>query len=228
MELLALNAMDLDHTDFGGHSDADMLEVGNGGLTETQERTHFALWAAMKSPLLIGTDLMKIKPSSLAILKSRRLIQFNQDPVYGKPAKPFKWDGVFKRFDPPTFWSGRFSDGVFSDGVMVFLINHSPEAGTMKFNYADSPDLSAGAPHKPYHVVDAWTGRTYGCFSTGLEVSGIRSQRHGRCLILREGCSRGQPRSPRGRQDHDGLFTDVREGLGRRAVFVEPQIKIEG
>src|SRR5882724_2509371 len=108
MDLLALNAMDLGHTDFGGHSDADMLEVGNGGLTEPQERTHFALWAAMKSPLLIGTDLIKIKPSSLAILKSRPLIEFNQDPVYGKPARPFKWDGVYKKYVPPSYWSGRF------------------------------------------------------------------------------------------------------------------------
>jgi len=221
MELLALNAMDLDHTDFGGHSDADMLEVGNGGLTETQERTHFALWAAMKSPLLIGTDLIKIKPSSLAILKSRRLIQFNQDPVYGKPAKPFKWDGVFKRFDPPTFWSGRFSDG-----VMVFLINHSPEAGTMKFNYADSPDLSAGAPHKPYHIVDAWTGRTYGCFGTGLEVSGIRSNDTA-VLILREGCSRGPPQSPEaGKITMD--YSPTFEKVWAQGNLVEPQIKIEG
>ena len=34
--------------------DADMLEVGNNGLTLSEQRSHFALWAAVKSPLLIG------------------------------------------------------------------------------------------------------------------------------------------------------------------------------
>jgi alpha-galactosidase len=217
MELLALNAMDLDHTDFGGHSDADMLEVGNGGLTEQQERTHFALWAAMKSPLLIGTDLIKIKLSSLAILKSRRLILFNQDTVYGKPAKPFKWDGVFNRAKPPQYWSGRSSDG-----VMVLLFNHSPQPGMMSFNYAESPDLSKD---KPYHIVDGWTGKTYGCFSTGLEVSGIRSNDTA-VLILREGCSRGPPRSPEpGRIEVD--YSPTFEKIWSESAIVDSQISLE-
>jgi len=217
MELLSLNAMDLEHTDFGGHSDADMLEVGNGGLTEQQERTHFALWAAMKSPMLIGTALIKTKPSSLATLKSRRLILSNQDTVYGKPAKPFKWDGVFKRFDPPQYWSGRSSDG-----VMVLLFNHSPQAGTMSFTYTESPDL---LKDKPYHVVDGWTGKTYGCFSTGLEVSGIRSNDTA-VFILREGCAKGPPRSPEpGKITVD--YSPTFEKIWSESTFVDSQISFE-
>jgi alpha-galactosidase len=34
-----------------------MLEVGNGGLTLEEEKTHFALWAISKAPLIIGCDL---------------------------------------------------------------------------------------------------------------------------------------------------------------------------
>jgi alpha-galactosidase len=38
-----------------GHwNDPDMLEVGNGGMTTTEYRTHFSLWAMMSAPLLIG------------------------------------------------------------------------------------------------------------------------------------------------------------------------------
>lgn len=44
-------------TDFWGHSDYDMLEVGNGNLTLEENRSHFALWAALKSPLIIGTPV---------------------------------------------------------------------------------------------------------------------------------------------------------------------------
>jgi len=34
-------------------------QVGNQPLSLPEQRAHFALWALMKSPLLIGTDLVK-------------------------------------------------------------------------------------------------------------------------------------------------------------------------
>ena len=40
----------------GGWNDPDMLEVGNGGLTHEEEKTHFAMWALAKAPLIIGCD----------------------------------------------------------------------------------------------------------------------------------------------------------------------------
>ncbi|EFN51877.1 hypothetical protein CHLNCDRAFT_8622, partial [Chlorella variabilis] len=67
----------------GGWNDPDMLEVGSGALTLQDQRSHFALWAAVKSPLIIGTDLRRvaISPESLAILKNRDIIAVNQDPL---------------------------------------------------------------------------------------------------------------------------------------------------
>ena len=46
-------------------NDPDMLEVGNGGMTETEYLTHFTLWSMMTAPLLIGTDLRKATPETL-------------------------------------------------------------------------------------------------------------------------------------------------------------------
>lgn len=48
------------YVDFWGHPDPDMLEVGNGALTLEENRAHFALWAIMKSPLIIGTAVCGI------------------------------------------------------------------------------------------------------------------------------------------------------------------------
>lgn len=45
-------------------------EIGNGGLSENEERAHMGLWALAKSPIILGTDLTKIKSSSLAIIKN--------------------------------------------------------------------------------------------------------------------------------------------------------------
>lgn len=54
-----------------------MLEVGNGGMTVDEEKTHFALWALAKAPLIIGCDLMTIRAESLAILKNKAIIEVN-------------------------------------------------------------------------------------------------------------------------------------------------------
>ena len=90
--------------DFGGHNDPDMLEVGNGDLTVEETRSHFALWAIMKSPLLIGTDLTNLSQTNIDILQNKYLLAFNQDPVYGKPAAPYKWgvnpDWTFNATNP--------------------------------------------------------------------------------------------------------------------------------
>lgn len=65
-----------------GHwNDADMLEVGNGGMTITEEKTHFALWCIAKSPLIMGNDLVNIRKESLDILKNSEIIAMNQDPL---------------------------------------------------------------------------------------------------------------------------------------------------
>ncbi|GHF57539.1 NPCBM/NEW2 domain-containing protein [Streptomyces thermodiastaticus] len=65
-----------------GHwNDPDMLEVGNGGMTDTEYRTHFSMWAVMAAPLLIGTDLRKATPETLDILGNREVIAVDQDPL---------------------------------------------------------------------------------------------------------------------------------------------------
>uniref|UniRef100_UPI0018D1C390 NPCBM/NEW2 domain-containing protein n=1 Tax=Streptomyces clavuligerus TaxID=1901 RepID=UPI0018D1C390 len=65
-----------------GHwNDPDMLEVGNGGMTDTEYRSHFSLWSVMAAPLLIGTDLRKATPGTLDILADREVIAVDQDPL---------------------------------------------------------------------------------------------------------------------------------------------------
>lgn len=65
----------------GAWNDPDMLEIGNGGMTLEQEKSHFALWAVAKSPLLLGCDLDKITDEQLAIISNQELIDLNQDKL---------------------------------------------------------------------------------------------------------------------------------------------------
>jgi alpha-galactosidase len=65
----------------GAWNDPDMLEVGNGGMTDTEYKTHFSLWAEMASPLLIGTDLRKATAETLAIYSNKDVIAVDQDKL---------------------------------------------------------------------------------------------------------------------------------------------------
>ncbi|MFE7358970.1 NPCBM/NEW2 domain-containing protein [Streptomyces sp. NPDC057543] len=65
-----------------GHwNDPDMLEVGNGGMTDTEYRTHFSMWSVMAAPLLIGSDLRKASPETFEILSNHEVIAVDQDPL---------------------------------------------------------------------------------------------------------------------------------------------------
>ena len=69
----------IEHSGPGHWNDPDMLQIGNNGMTPTEEETHFSLWAFAKGPLIMGNDLQNIRPESLAILKNTEIIAVNQD-----------------------------------------------------------------------------------------------------------------------------------------------------
>ena len=58
-----------------------MLEVGNGGLTLAESRSHFSLWALLAAPLMAGNDVATMKPEIRDILLNREVIAVNQDPL---------------------------------------------------------------------------------------------------------------------------------------------------
>eukprot|EP00040_Diaphanoeca_grandis_P029876 m.175804 g.175804 ORF g.175804 m.175804 type:complete len:713 (-) comp31831_c0_seq2:101-2239(-) len=71
----------------GFWNDLDMLELGNGVFDADQSpffaaqaRTHYSLWCVMKAVMLLGCDLTKVGPETLAIIKNTNAISINQDP----------------------------------------------------------------------------------------------------------------------------------------------------
>jgi alpha-galactosidase len=63
----------------GGWNDPDMLEVGNGGMTQTEDRTEFSLWAEMAAPLLAGNNLTAMSAATLVTLTNPDLVAVDQD-----------------------------------------------------------------------------------------------------------------------------------------------------
>ena len=55
--VININVAHLSANNYWSHNDMDMMEIGNGNYTIEEELTHFATWAFMKSPILLGTDV---------------------------------------------------------------------------------------------------------------------------------------------------------------------------
>ena len=60
---------------------AFQLIIGNFGLSYEQCKTQMAMWAIFAAPLLMSVDLRTIKPDYKAILKNKKIIAVNQDPL---------------------------------------------------------------------------------------------------------------------------------------------------
>ncbi|MFC9331025.1 alpha-galactosidase [Kitasatospora sp. NPDC057015] len=63
----------------GQWNDPDMLEVGNGGMTDAEYRSHFSLWAQLAAPLIMGNDVSAATTATLAILGRSDVIAVDQD-----------------------------------------------------------------------------------------------------------------------------------------------------
>jgi alpha-galactosidase len=75
-----------DYATVGHWNDPDMLEVGNGGMTADEYRTHMSLWALLRAPLIAGNDLRTMNDETKSILMNADVVAIDQDPV-GLPVK---------------------------------------------------------------------------------------------------------------------------------------------
>lgn len=88
----------------------DMLQVGNVGLTPTEQISHFSLWCIAGAPLLAGTDIEHATPATLAILTAPELLVINQDLGVGGKIQG-KYLGAANLLQQPKARSAPVSDG---------------------------------------------------------------------------------------------------------------------
>ncbi len=87
MERIGFRQLEITSYAQPGHwNDPDMLEIGNGGMTGDEYRTHMSLWALLAAPLLAGNDLRTMTEETKSILMNTEVIAIDQDPA-GKPVK---------------------------------------------------------------------------------------------------------------------------------------------
>eukprot|EP00249_Psilotum_nudum_P008985 c21637_g3_i1 orf=603-1859(+) len=110
----------------GGWNDPDMLEVGNGGMTTEEYRSHFSIWALMKAPLLIGCDIRNLNSDTIAILGEKEVIAVNQDSLGVQGSKVSSQGNL-------EVWAGALS----GNRVAVVLWNRGGSAADITANWGD-------------------------------------------------------------------------------------------
>ncbi len=106
-----------------GHwNDPDMLEIGNGHMTDDEYRTHMSLWSLTAAPLLAGNDIRTMTEVTRSILLNKEVIAVDQDPL-GKQASPVK-NGKLET------WVKPLKDGNVAVGVVN--LDTAPATTTVK------------------------------------------------------------------------------------------------
>jgi len=139
----------------GGWNDPDMLEVGNGGMTQTEYISHFSLWCLSKSPLLIGCDVTNLAKNTLDILTNAEVIAINQDPLGAQGHKVVAGN--------LEVWAGPLSGGAWA----VILFNRSAASSAITAKWSD-----IGIPSgKTINARDLWQHKDIGNFTNSFTAT---------------------------------------------------------
>jgi alpha-galactosidase len=144
-----------------GHwNDPDMLEIGNGGMTDTEYRTHMSLWSLLAAPLLAGNDLRTMTPAIGAIITNKEVIAVDQDSL-GKQGVRVSQDGTVE------VWSRSLADG----SLAVGLFNRGADTAKVTAKWSD---LGIAGAHS---VRDLWEhaerGAIADAFSADVPSHGV-------------------------------------------------------
>lgn len=169
------------HSVFSGPeswNDADMLEIGNAGLSDTEAQAQMSMWAISPSPLLAGADLTHMSSRAVEIYMNREVLAVNQDAL-GAGAERIASAG------PGLEVWAKVLGSRTSGEYAVLLLNSTEEPNPMEVHWTDL-DLLPDA-----RVRDLWSHKDVSTASDSyqavvpahgavlLRVSGTRSWEHG-------------------------------------------------
>jgi alpha-galactosidase len=139
----------------GRWNDPDMLEVGNGGMSPAEYRTHFSLWCLLAAPLMAGNDLRSMSEDTREILTNHEVIAVDQDALGRQGTRVLARDGI-------ELWSKPLQGGALALG----LFNRNDAEATGSFTWAE-----AGRPRGPASVRNLWLHSDVAASADGFSAS---------------------------------------------------------
>jgi alpha-galactosidase len=140
----------------GYFNDMDMLEIGNGGQSDSEYVIHFSMWALQSSPLLIGTNIGTLSPSNLAIYSNPAIIALNQDKSAGGAHRNWRYfvDPDETGEGEISMWTRTLDNG---DRVVAFLnAANTSQAMNASMDEIFFDERTAGAYQQPEELRQSW------------------------------------------------------------------------
>jgi alpha-galactosidase len=140
----------------GAWNDPDMLEVGNGHMSDAEYRAHFSLWAIEAAPLVAGNDLRTMSEATKTILLNAEVIAVDQDSLGAQ--------GILVSSGPPELqvWAKPLADG----SRAVALLNRSEAPARIRANFRRAMVTTDSAT-----VRDLWSHADLGTFAREFAVT---------------------------------------------------------
>jgi hypothetical protein len=144
----------LDSFDHGMHSEAqhsgyfndlDMMVMGMRGMTEAMDRIHMGLWAISSAPLMVGSDLTRLSPATLSLLKNREALAIHLDPYALQPIKADEPSPGIELWVKPMVTSGKRA---------IAILNRTGNSARVKVNWE-----KVGFDGTPKSLRDVWNQR---------------------------------------------------------------------
>ena len=149
-----------------GHwNDFDMLEVGNG-LTDAENRSHFAMWAMLASPLILGNDLRSMDKKTLEILANKEIIGINQDSL---GIQGFRLSNENKI----EIWVKPLTKNEWA----ISFVNKNEEPYKVDFNWSaqnisdEINKLNIDFQHKNFKIIDVFKNKQIGDTHKSLKAT---------------------------------------------------------
>jgi alpha-galactosidase len=144
----------------GGWNDPDMLEIGNG-MSTTEDRTEFSLWAEMAAPLIAGTNIAGASATTVSILSNKAVVAVDQDSL-GKQGHMISSANGHDVLAKP----------LANGDVAVVLFNETGARATIATTAAAVGKSGASS----YGLADLWSGAkstTTGPISASVPAHGV-------------------------------------------------------
>jgi alpha-galactosidase len=154
------------HAGPGHWNDPDMMEVGNG-MSESEDRAHFSMWAMLAAPLIAGNDVRNMSPATRSILTNREVIAVNQDTL-GIQAMPAITYG-----NGLEVWVKPLRDG----GWAFCFLNRGESDWKIDFDWKehfikdDFSHYEFDSKQKEYSVRDLWAKKDLGTTASPLSAT---------------------------------------------------------
>lgn len=149
-----------------GHwNDPDMMEVGNG-MSVSEDRAHFSLWAMLAAPLIAGNDIRNMTEETKEILTNKEVIAVNQDSLGVQAFKYLKSDSL-------EVWAKPLMNGELA----LCFLNRAAAPQEVQFDWREHviedslSQTTYNFSETTYTIRDLWTHKNTGRTNRPLKTT---------------------------------------------------------